>query len=107
MNRRIVQRTSPNEEKEICVYQFQESDVLCYTIQNGYTTITKEKFSVNLKLPRDSPVTLVRYDNEKCIIKLSEYLNGMGMKSKLIDSLTSIKCGLKEQCELLNKEQNC
>jgi hypothetical protein len=104
MNRRIVPRTSPNEEKEICIYQFKESDVLCYTIKNGYTTITKENFSLNLKRPRDSPVTLVRYDDTKCMIKLSDYLNAMEMKSNLIDSLTQLKIGLKEQCELLNKE---
>jgi hypothetical protein len=104
MSRRIVPKTSPNEEKQICVYQFKESDVLCYTIQNGYTTITKEIFGFNLKHPRDSPITLIRYDNEKCIMKLSEYRDAMGIKSDLIDSFTQLKIGLKEQCELLNKE---
>lgn len=103
-NTRIVPGTSPNEDKKICVIQFGENEGSCYTIQDGYFTLTKGQLKSNRKLPRDSPITMIKYNDDSCKMKLNEYLEAMGMKSNPIDSLTTIKIGMKEQCELLNKE---
>jgi hypothetical protein len=54
-SRRIAKGTSPNAEKKICVFKHRDNDVLCYTVQDGEYSITKEEMKANLKLPRDSP----------------------------------------------------
>mmetsp|Transcript_7120 Transcript_7120/g.7464 ORF Transcript_7120/g.7464 Transcript_7120/m.7464 type:complete len:455 (-) Transcript_7120:382-1746(-) len=102
--RRIMKGTSPNAEKKLCIFQHRENDILCYTIQDGEFTITKEQLKANMKLPRDSPFTMIRYDEDEKTMVTSEFKNAIGEKPKLIDNFTKQKIGLKEQCEMLNKE---
>ena len=84
MLRKIVNGTSPNEDKEIVIFEPVDNNTFrCYSESLKYFTITEEQKSATRKNPRSSPYMLIK-------------------KNERDQALRTLS--IRKQCKIINKE---
>ena len=83
--RTIVKGTSPNEDKIITIFAFQDNEIVkCYNVKQKYFEITTEEMGQYRKQPRSSPYMLIKSSDRGDLKHLS----------------------IRKQCKQINKEAN-
>ncbi len=95
--RKIVKGTSPNEDKQIAIFEVLAGKFRCYSIDKKYFTLTRDQMQTFRKQPRTAPYIFIKKnskDNDLKYLSLRKQCNFITKEGIKLKKLTDGKINL-------------